>query len=878
MQTNLEKIPVALKRIKGWVGFDIQPDGKTPISLVDYKKVGSTDKDRLVDFESAAKALENRVVDAIGVSMMGEVITCIDIDCHSEDKREKFEEINKEILAQFNSYAETSISGLGTHIFIKGKKPEGYKHCDKWGIVEVYDCARFIVVTGNVIEGHDTYFATCQEELNVLCEKYLIKRETFEGFVGQGVYQKTDEEVIEKLQKFKKGRMFLNGEWAEIKKWDDNTGTYDRAFPSHSEADFSFACLLLWLNGNNPKQALRIFEKSKMWDEKRKAKKSSGYLQHTIAEASLRCNRVYDWDKLSYTPTEQEVDFDEVLQAYITNQLVAQAQKNILNLADEPKLNPYITKYIINFGSEMKDVFMTTHGDYDSAANGVRFWLINQNDLIYIPESDEWLAWNGKLWDRCYDKNLLHYAEKVFSQLKHEAYGLFQQSILRYGDEKQALEQQALSLFAYASNNKGKKECLEMIEFSKSHFVQAQKEHKVLEKVKSNLNVLNLQNGVYDLDAMVFYAHSREYYQTKMAGTSYDEKAECPLWTDLLNTVLPNEEVRRYFQKAVGYTISSGYMEKCMFVLYGENGNNGKTTINKTIYKLLGDYAVAAEKQTIMDTRGHNAGAPRPDLARLRDRRFVSISENEKDDKLAEGLVKNLTGGGIIICRTLHHEPIEFPAIFKIFLDTNYRPQVRGTDKALWRRLKVVEFNVTLEPEKIDLNFGEKLEKELSGILNWAIEGYKLYKAEGLDMPEEMQKAIQDYAEDMSPLDQWMQECVGYSEEVGGKCYTSKEFYQSYYNWCRFNHENYLGQRRFTQEINQKEWFKATKKVKGYTQYMNVGLSSIGMLFATGDLSDEVDFRKKYNVAVNTQIQASEAADDWESAFGKFNAEPPKEK
>ena len=65
MQTNLEKIPVALKRIKGWVGFDIQPDGKTPISLVDYKKVGPTDKDRLVDFESAAKALENRVVDGL---------------------------------------------------------------------------------------------------------------------------------------------------------------------------------------------------------------------------------------------------------------------------------------------------------------------------------------------------------------------------------------------------------------------------------------------------------------------------------------------------------------------------------------------------------------------------------------------------------------------------------------------------------------------------------------------------------------------------------------------------------------------------------------------------------------------------------------------
>ena len=315
-----------------------------------------------------------------------------------------------------------------------------------------------------------------------------------------------------------------------------------------------------------------------------------------------------------------------------------------------------------------------------------------------------------------------------------------------------------------------------------------------------------------------------------------------------------------------------------MFVLYGQNGNNGKTTITKTLYKLMGDYAVAAEKQTIMDAKGQTAGSPRPDLVRLRDRRFVCISESEKGDKLAEGLIKNLVGGNVIICRTLHHEPVEFSPYFKIWLDTNFHVQTSGTDPALYRRLKILPFNYTIPPEKIDLNFAEKLEKELSGILNWAIIGYRLYLSEGLEMPEEMNELIKEYAEDMSPLDQWVTECVGYSEEVGGKCYTSKEFYQSYYNWCRFNHENYLSQRRFTQEINQKEWFKNTKKVKGYTQYMNVGLSSIGMLFATGDLSDEVDFRKKYNVAVNTQIQASEAADDWESAFGKFNAEPPKEK
>lgn len=875
MQIDLDRIPLFLRRIPKWAGFIIEGDGKKPISIKDMLPVGANALHRLVDFDTAAQAVREGKFEHIGVSMENEELTTIDLDCKSEDKRELYEQAKQDILAMFpGTYCETSASGLGVHIYVKGKKPEGYKNKDKHGVVEVYDDTHFMVVTGWALEGHTTYVGICQDELNTVCEKYLLKKETFSNRVGQNMYSKTDDEVIDKIYNFKKGRLFMEGRWAEVKKWDDKSGTYISAFPSQSEADFSFAGLILYLNGNNVDQAVRLFKKSKMWDEKRKKKKSKEYVETTISNASIKCNRVYEWEKEDYTDTEQTIDFDEVMATYIENELVA--VDNVLVLSDNLELNLHLTKYISIFGTIKRAVHDTTNVDYDSAGNGHRFWLLNHNDLIYLPEGDEWLAWNGKCWDRCYDKNLLVYAERVFHYLKHEAYNLFLQSISDV-DFRLELEKKAIALFEYASTNKGKKECLEMIEFSKSRFIQAQKEQKILDKVNANLNVLNLQNGVYDLDSMTFVPHDRKYLQTKMAGAEYEENAECPLWTGLLETVLPNAEVRKYFQKAVGYTISSGYMEKCMFVLYGENGNNGKTTINKTIYKLLGDYAVAAEKQTIMDTRGHSAGSPRPDLARLRDRRFVCISENEKDDKLAEGLIKNLTGGGVIICRTLHHEPIEFPAIFKIFLDTNYRPQVKGTDQALWRRLKVLKFDVTLPPEKIDLNFGEKLEKELSGILNWAIEGYRLYKAEGLDMPEEMQNAIKDYAEDMSPLDQWLTECVDYSKEGYKGRITSKVLYQSYYNWCKFNHEYALGQRRFTQEINLKEWFKDTKKVKGYTQYLKVTLNGVGCLFATGDMSDEQEFRKKYNDAVQSAIHSAQTEELFNDAFGKFKAIPPDE-
>lgn len=851
---NFKKVPPELTSIPAWVGFKIKDGKKTPISLIDFEKCGATDLARLVDFETAVSALEEGKISAIGVSLVDQDIVCIDIDCHDPEKKPKFEELNRAILDVVPSYAETSISGCGTHIYVKGRKPDGYKHCDRFGIVEVYNCAHFIIVTGDVIPGHDMEITSCQEILNSLCERHLIKQTADQGKVPKGLYHKTDDEILAKLKHFKNGILLWEGKWQQVERWDDLLGMNIAAFPSQSEADFSFMCLLHYLNGNNPEQAIKLFMCSGLWTEQRKRKKSTGYIQHMAAEASLRCTKVYDWDRYSYTDVEQRLDFDEVLQACRVNQLITQAKAGSLVLSACKPLNIHLCKYIANFGTEQREVISTTCGDYDSASNGIRFWLLNQHDLIYLPDGDEWLVWSGVRWEHCYDKHLLDKAERVFYQLKHEAYNLFQQVVLR-PDLQQMLEEQALQIFEYAATKKNKRECMEMIEFSKQHFIKGQKEHGILDAVKANQNVINLKNGVFDFDQMKFFSHDREFYQTKVANADYQVDASCPLWTGMLETVLPNDSIRRFLQKAVGYTVSSAYMEKCIFIMYGESGNNGKTTIARTLLELMGDYGVVAEKQTIMDVRSHNAGAPRPDLVRLRGRRYVCISETERNDHFSEGLIKNMSGGGMISCRTLHHEPIEFPSIFKIWIDSNHQIQATGTDQALIRRLRIIKFNVTLSPEKIDTSFMDKLKAEFPGILNWIIEGYRLYKEEGLEMPNEMKTLVAKYAEDMSPLDQWINECIEIRETPFTHCCTSKVLYQSYYNWCRFNKYFALGQHRFTQEINQKSGFKQTKKVKGYTQYVNASLNDVGNIFVNS-YSDHVDFANKYNHLIETKVSS----------------------
>ena len=186
-----------------------------------------------------------------------------------------------------------------------------------------------------------------------------MKEETYSGLAGVGIYAKSDKEVIEKLQSTKRGKLFLEGNWQEIEKWDKRSGTYIRAFDSQSQADLSFANLILYYNGNNPEQCHRIFTQSEMWNEKRKAKKSANYLATTIDTASRTLKGVFDWGK-PMTETQEKLAFEDIVQAAEDMKMVAAAKDYTLDICFLPALNEHLGKYIQNFGSKWKQVYDTT--------------------------------------------------------------------------------------------------------------------------------------------------------------------------------------------------------------------------------------------------------------------------------------------------------------------------------------------------------------------------------------------------------------------------------------------------------------------------------------------------------------------------------------
>ncbi|PEQ00044.1 phage/plasmid primase, P4 family [Bacillus toyonensis] len=314
--------------------------------------------------------------------------------------------------------------------------------------------------------------------------------------------------------------------------------------------------------------------------------------------------------------------------------------------------------------------------------------------------------------------------------------------------------------------------------------------------------LFNVENGIVDLKTGKLQQHDRELRLTKITNITFDENAKCPTWLTFLDQIfLDNKALIEYMQRLIGYSLTGDISEQIMMFLVG-GGSNGKSTFINIIKDIMGDYGRQAKADTFIKKKESGANN---DIARLVGSRFVSAIESEEGEKLADSFVKQITGGEPVLARFLRQEFFEFIPEFKVFFTTNHKPIIGGLDEGIWRRVKLIPFNLNLPAHKRDKRLPEKLSLEMPGILNWAIEGCRKWQQDGLKEPKVVAEATGKYKDDMDILAPFLDEvCYVDERENESVMIEAKELYNVYERWCFNSGERSVGNRSFYRMLETK--------------------------------------------------------------------------
>jgi putative DNA primase/helicase len=290
--------------------------------------------------------------------------------------------------------------------------------------------------------------------------------------------------------------------------------------------------------------------------------------------------------------------------------------------------------------------------------------------------------------------------------------------------------------------------------------------------------LLGVENGVLDLRSGQLHDGRREDKVTRHAPVKFDPKAKCPTFNGFLNRVQPDAETRAYLQRRAGYALTGDVGEQDLAFFHG-GGANGKTTFANALMDTLGrDYSRQAPPGLLLR---HYGDRHPTEIADLDGARLLVSTEVEDGRVLAEELVKQVTGGDRLKARRIRQDFYEFECTFKIVLLANHKPTVKGTDLAIWRRIKLVPWEVTIPAGERDQRLRDKLRREVPGILNWALAGCLDWQKNGMREPPSVSAATESYREESDPLAQFIEDrCV-----VGeGYWTTSASAFRAYQAWA----------------------------------------------------------------------------------------------
>lgn len=413
--------------------------------------------------------------------------------------------------------------------------------------------------------------------------------------------------------------------------------------------------------------------------------------------------------------------------------------------------------------------------------NAARF-ARDHKDRVRCCESLGWLTWDGARWRRDETGEVERLARDTIRMMYAE--------VATIPDEKRRM---ALALHAAASESRAR--LVAMVALAQSELGIAAR----ASMFDREPFMLNTASGVVNLKTGEVKDHDPSASITRLAPTFYNRAAACPRWLTFLDRIMGGDLDRvDFLQRAVGYSLTGDTSEQVFFVLYG-TGSNGKSTFLEVLRTVLGDYTLHTPAETLM-MKPNGGGIPN-DLARLRGARLVTAVESEDGRRLAESLLKQMTGGDTITARFLHKEFFEFRPEFKVWLATNHKPRIFGTDHAMWRRVRLVPFEVTIPASERDKGMTPQLVEESTGILAWAVEGCLHWQREGLREPESVLAATKTYREEMDPIAQFITDRCALDPALNAP---TGALYAAFVAWCEKNGRVPMNSMRFSLHLQER--------------------------------------------------------------------------
>lgn len=473
--------------------------------------------------------------------------------------------------------------------------------------------------------------------------------------------------------------------------------------------------------------------------------------------------------------------------------------------------------------------------------NGKRFVTHFGDGSMFVPRVS-WFKWDGRVWEKDVDEIGVRVSAQKISglineEIDHLQLAPWENEIVEREEDMQAIVDRVMAIKVDDREVKDKVELREAkdrliyIDTLRARLKAIRKAHRAHARAAGNSSqignmlkessvtickafdvldadplMINTQSGVLKFEVTIdeeqkqwvkdgepvpkvanlkMLDHDPALLLTKMLPVDFDPSATCPLFDEFLQRIQPNIEMRKFLRRWFGLSLTALTGEQKLVFLYG-TGSNGKSVMVDLISRILSGYAATAKIETLTGKNRRGGGDATPDLVPLMGARMVRASEPEEGVRFQEGLIKELTGGEPIQVRALHSDFVEIKPLFKLVISGNHKPEIRGTDDGIWRRLLLVPFDVQIPKEERDAALGDKLWAERTGILNWLIKGLKDYLENGLQEPESIIAATQEFREESDPVHAFLCACC---QATGSDTdfLSSKDLMQAFNFWLDDN-------------------------------------------------------------------------------------------